>query len=340
MLKRTLILSVSLTAFMTTPAFADNNTLTIENFVGKITIENGSKLKVTHKSNSRNVDFDTSGDSLTIDGGISEPDGNDCVGYYGRGSWSFFSKKEKTGNFGGYENLDDYPELTIAAPEDVRLVITNSIPFGSVSDVSAANIKMSYCGNLKMSNINGPADIDIRGSGDISAGNIENIDASIKGSGDFEFENTKNAVISVRGSGDVEFNDADNADIKVSGSGDIEMGDIAKTLNIESAGSGDVSAGDVGEELIYKGRGSGDFELDSVSGTAEIHVSGSGDVDIRDGDVETLIIKATDASDVRFDGTAINAELTASGASDIYVNEVSGKSDTRETGSADINIGN
>lgn len=340
MLKRTFILSTALTGLIASPAFAGDTTLTIENFIGKIAIETGSKLKVTNKQNSSDVDFDRSGDTLTIDGGISEPDGEDCKGYYGRGSWSFFSKKEKKGDFGGYENLDDYPNLTISAPENVTLVIKNAIPFGTISDIGAADIEMSYCGNLKMHNIDGAANLNIRGSGDISALDIGTVKASINGSGDLEFENTTDAIIKVRGSGDVDFGDADNADITVSGSGDIEMGNIAEMLHVESAGSGDVSSGDVGGGLIYKGRGSGDFELDNVSGDADIRVSGSGDVDIHDGNVDILTIKAKGASDVRFDGTAETAELSASGASDIYVGAVTGKSETRETGSADIDIGN
>lgn len=324
------------------PAFAAEPVLTLKNYVGKITVEtsSGADLKVTQKKRAGDVDvFSKSGD-LTIDGGINDPDGDGCKGYYGKLSWSWSGKKTKNSDIGGYENLDEFPNLTITGPENLMIVIENAIPFGDIGTISGADINIDHCGKLTMADINGPAKLTIRGSGTLDAENIESLAAVIKGSGDLSFETVGDADLTIKGSGNVDFDTAASLNLEISGSGDVEADEVSGALFIQSAGSGDVSVDTVGEELTYTGRGSTDLSIDDISGRALIKVSGSGDVDIDDGTLETLIVTARGSSDVRFDGKTDDAELTASGSADIYVGEVTGEKSTSTSGSADIDIGN
>ena len=323
-------------------AQAGEATLTIKDFVGRITIETDGNqaIKVTNKTRAGDVDFDQDRESLVIDGGISNPDGDDCKGYYGNVSWSLFGKKEKKSEIGGYSDLDNYPDLTISGPEDMTLVIENSIPFGRAGNIGAADIEMQYCGRFFLGDINGPARFTVNGSGDIEAGNIETLQAKINGSGDLELRDVGDSDITIRGSGDVEFKDAENMNLSISGSGDAEGERISGAIYIKSSGSGDVDLESVDGELTYDSRGSGDLSINEVNGTAMLQVRGSGTADIDEGSLTELIVIATGSSDVHFGGRVQDADLTARGSSDVYVDTITGTRKTRTTGSGDIHIDN
>jgi len=345
MFRKLLIISVAacaVTPAFASPAFADGPTLTIENFVGRINVETapGQDLQIIDAKRDAGVDISDRSNNLTIDGGIEKHDSKRCKGYYGNISWSLFGKKEKSDQIGGYENLDDLPELTISAPDNAHIIIKNTIPFGTIGDVGSTDVQVKHCGQLTFGNIETMGKFNIHGSGDIEAGNLGSLQANITGSGDMNFGNVaKDASISVRGSGDASFGDAETLDITVSGSGDIEFETVSEALSIDSSGSGDVSGESTYGTLTYESRGSGDFNIDEVNGQADIKVAGSGDVDIDSGDVSYLKIKATGSSHVDFDGTTMDANLRASGASDIYVNKVTGQVTADESGASDIDIG-
>lgn len=324
------------------PAFAASTTLVIKDFVGTISVEtsNNADLRITKKSKSSDVEIDGSANTLVIDGGIDRPDGNKCKGYYGSVSWSLFGKKEKSERVGGYEDLDDYPKLTISAPDDVKLVIENAIPFGDAGDIGSADIELSHCGRLEVGNIAGNADIKITGSGDMSAENIGSVKARVTGSGDLEFMSTGDADLRSKGSGNIDFENADNVDLTISGSSDVNIETVTGQLSIRSSGSSDIDVETVGAGLDYEASGSGDFSAQEVNGDANISARGSSDIDIGGGNIGTLTIAARGSSDVDFGGTAQDAHLTASGSSDINVHRVEDLSHTKASGSADIDVGN
>ena len=315
--------------------------LALENFVGTLSVKTGNvdEVRIVTSKNMDDVRLKEEGGNLYIDGGIDDPDGNKCSGYYGKYSWSLFKKKEREGQFGGYEDLDDYPTLTIEAPEDVTVKIRNAIPFAEFENVGAAYANVDHCGKLVFADISGMADFSIRGSGDISAQNTGDLDVSIKGSGDVEVAASGETKIQLMGSGDVEIGETKNLDVRLYGSGDIEIDTVEGYLQAASKGSGDIEMDRVTGGLSYDGRGSGDFEVDSVDGEIEIYVAGSGDVMIDGGEASELTVTASGASDVRFGGTVENAELKASGASDIYVKKVTGQLRQRDSGASDITVG-
>jgi hypothetical protein len=345
MLKR-FSLAVLTSTFLSGIAMATSSSggpaLFIEDFVGTIKIENASsnKISITRDKNMKGVNLVEQGDSLKIDGGISDPDGNKCKGYYGSYNIGWF-KKEKSGEFGGYENLEDYPQITIRAPKDTVLVIENSIAFLTAEDIGKADMDLRYCGRVKLGNVTGNLRADIRGSADLTAGDVGIVDVSIKGSGDLDVQNAGFVALAVAGSGDAEFETVKGAKVLVSGSGDITFDDIDGSLEAHSRGSGDIEAGNIAGDFIYDAGGSGDLDIDDVTGDRiSIDVSGSGDVSIDGGDVRTLKITASGASEVDYDGTAETADLVATGASDIYVNKVTGEVRSKERGAADISVRN
>ena len=330
------------TTLLTSTALANSPELFIEDFVGTIRIENGSSetISILDDKNMKGVNLVEQSDGLKIDGGIPDPDGNKCKGYYGSYNIGWF-KKEKSGEFGGYEDLEDYPQITIRAPKDTVLVIENSIAFVRAEDLGGTDLDLRYCGKVTLGNVTGELRADIRGSADLTAGDVGNVDVDIKGSGDLDVQNAKLVSLSVAGSGDAEFNDVQAAEVSVSGSGDISFGDINGSLSAESRGSGNVDAGDVAGDLFYEAGGSGDLDIGDVTGgRVSIDVTGSGDVSIDGGDVQSLKITASGASDVDYGGTAVNADFVATGASDIDVTKVTGEVRSKERGAADISVRN
>jgi len=275
-----LTLIAALTALVA-PAFANGPELLIEDFVGTVKVENSGsdKISMTRQKNIKGVNFIEQGQDLKIDGGIKDPNGNDCKGYYGKYNITLF-KKNESGEFGGYENLEDYPQLTIKAPEDTVLVIRNSIPFLTGENFGEAYLALSSCGKVTLGNVAGNLRSKIRGSADLKAGNVGDVDIDIRGSGDVVIETAAFVALSVAGSGDAEFDNVKGADVSVSGSGDISFGNIEGDFGAESRGSGDIEAGDVVGDFVYDAGGSGDLDIDSISGDRiSIDVSGSGDVD-------------------------------------------------------------
>jgi len=339
---KTFTMATLATTLMASTALANGPELFIQDFVGTIKIENGSSdnISILQDKNMSGVNLVERGDNLKIDGGIAKPDGNKCKGYYGSYSLGLF-KKETSREFGGYEDLEDYPQISVRVPKDAILVIDNSIAFVTGEELGGTDLDLRYCGKVNLGDISGELRADIRGSADLTARNVGDVDVNIKGSGDLDVQNAGFVALSVAGSGDAEFDNVKSADVRVSGSGDISFGDINGSLLAESRGSGDIDAGNVAGDFIYDAGGSGDLDIGDVTGTRiSIDVSGSGDVSIDGGDVQTLKITASGASEVDYDGTAETADLVATGASDIYVDKVTGEVRSKERGAADISVSN
>lgn len=339
---KNIALTTLATTLLTGTAFANGPELFIEDFVGTIKIENSNsnKISITRDKNMSGVNLVEQGSGLKIDGGIERPDSDKCKGYYGSYSFGLF-KKESSGEFGGYEDLEDYPQITITAPDDTVLIIENSIPFITAEDLGATDLELRSCGKVNLGNVTGDLRANIRGSADLTAKDVGDVFVDIRSSGDLGVDNAKFVSLSVAGSGDAEFDNVVRADVSVSGSGDIELGNIAGSFAAESRGSGDIDAGNVSGDFVYDAGGSGDLDIGDVIGKRiAIDVSGSGDVNIEGGTVETLTITASGASEVDYGGTAQTADLIATGASDIWVDEVTGEVRSKERGAADISVGN
>ncbi len=334
--KAMLCTSVFMICAATAPSAFAADTLEISDFIGTINWSNGDmKVDIENKGQTK-----VSGrKSLSIDGGQNAIDGNDCKSSYGSFSIDWFGK-EKSGRFGGYENLEDFPILTVHIPEDTKVIIRNSIVFTEgTPNINEADIELRYCGALTLGDVTTMLALDNRGSADVTIGASGQIAANIKGSGDLVGGDSGDVRIHSNGSGDVELNRIASLDINSTGSGDFEAADVNGDVELSSRGSGDIELGDIIGSISYSGRGSGDLEVSSIDGAkADLTSSGSGDIDIDGGEVETLAIIANGSANIEFSGTADTATLQASGSGNIRVDRVKGDVDIRSSGSGDIDV--
>lgn len=339
---KTLLMSAAIGAALIAPAaYADSGPdLIIENFVGtvKVTSNNAGKIIITDSQNDADVSYEDTGRNLRIDGNIRKPDGNKCVGYYGRYSWSWNKKKETSGEFGGYKDLKTYPTYEISVPAGTHVKIENAILFGSFPDVGSVDADIDHCGNVRFGDISGEANVRLNGSGDFVAGNAGNVKAILNGSGDVTFETVGNLTAALRGSGDIDAGNTRSADLTLKGSGDIHIGSVDGTLDIALQGSGDVSAQDVSGAVDIQTSGSGDVEIGDVSAAVNLSSRGSSNIDVDGGTASPLTAKVSGSGTIEFDGYAKDAFLTASGSGDIYVAKASGQIRRTESGSGDIDI--
>lgn len=335
--KKTLLTCAAIASVgITSPAFA-SDTLEIRNFIGTINWSNGD-MNVDVEKNKGDTDISGRND-ITIDGGQENIDGKKCKSSYGSFSMDWFGK-EKSGNFGGYEDLEDYPILTINLPKDTNVVVQNSIIFtDGAPSIGAADLDLRHCGSVSLGDIEETLALNSRGSGNVDVGNTGQIVASLKGSGDLSGENSGEVLIQSQGSGDVDLEDVGALEVKTQGSGDFTAANVDGDATLLSRGSGDIELGDVSGSLSYASSGSGDLEVDSVTGAAlDISSSGSGDIDIDGGEVGTLTAVARGSATIEFAGEAENANLRASGSGDIRVDRVSGSVEIKSSGSGDVNI--
>ena len=138
-------------------------------------------------------------------------------------------------------------------------VIASSPSLNQVNIKGSADVYLK--GAIKGNDLN----LNIAGSGDIEAENLQytNLSAYIKGSGDIDVKNVKGTTVKtiVSGSGDVNIKGtAKWAALTVNGSGDISADKLAATEVIATvSGSGDISCY-ASKQLDAKVSGSGDIE--------------------------------------------------------------------------------
>lgn len=104
-------------------------------------------------------------------------------------------------------------------------------------------------GNVEINNVDGPLNISIHGSADITA-------SAASG----------NVQVDITGSGDVTIHDGfvDNLGINIAGSGDVRFGGTAQNAMMTIAGSGDISVEHVVNKPMKSVAGSGDIRVRRV----------------------------------------------------------------------------
>lgn len=336
--KSAIIGSIALAMMAVSPVAFAGETLEIRDFIGTITWSNGPlSVEVTKNAGDTQI---SGRSSILVDGGIEKINGRDCGSSYGRYDLDWFGKR-KEGRFGGYKNLEDYPELNITLSRDATLLIQNSVVFtDGTPDFSNVELELRHCGDVTLGNVENTLALDGRGSADVTVGNTGQIAARLRGSGDLEGGNSGDVLIKSHGSGDVDLGELSSLEISLHGSGDLDTGYIIGTVDISSHGSGDVDLNHVKGGLSYSGHGSGDLEVTSVSGSSlYLKSHGSGDVDIGGGEVRSLDITARGSATIEYSGEAETANLQASGSGDIFVDRVLGDATVKSSGSGDIDIG-
>jgi hypothetical protein len=298
------------------------DTVSIENFIGTVEIRTGnsSQINVSIENPGEHAGDPTirqTGSLVAIDGGESvrnlncnNRNGNMRIG---RGGWN---------GWRGGNPIEEYPTLTITAPESVALELRRSAFRGETGNLGSADITMSSCGDLVMGDIAGMANINISGSGDITAGTV---------GGDLD--------ISINGSGDVELGDVGGAvEIGIAGSGDVVMADVRGDTDININGSGDVGFADIGGVTVRVG-GSGDIAADSMNGAFFARINGSGDIEIDGGRAEPFEAQIAGSGDIAFDGTAVNVEINENGSGDVDIADIEGSISWRRHGRTILRAG-
>ena len=316
-MKNLISLTALSAALLSTPAFADEaQSLLIKDFIGIVNITTGDSFNVSDDKDGIHEIRDT---GLIIDGNQTV-DHSRCKS---SGSTIRISigKKNLFTQFGGYKNLEDYPNLDITVPEGTHLEITDSVIFGTGEDFGSIDVHIKSCGSLEIGDVNGPAELKISGSGDFAAGNM------------------KSTNLRISGSGDAAIGDMTNAIIKVSGSGDLEGGNIIGNAKIKTTGSGDIELGALTGDIVYEGRGSSDLFLDQVNGRASINLTGSGDVEIDKGTIPELLLTSRGSSEFDFGGTAGDVTVVTSGSSEVDIDDATGEREVKTSGSAEVKIG-
>lgn len=128
-------------------------------------------------------------------------------------------------------------------------------------------------------------EVDIKGSGDVSLkGLIQGADLNmdITGSGDIEAENLQYTNLSafVKGSGDMKVKNAKVTTVKtiITGSGDVNIKGTAQKATLATNGSGDISADKlIAADVVATILGSGDIAC-YASKKLDAKVNGSGDI--------------------------------------------------------------
>ncbi|MGJ8560807.1 MAG: GIN domain-containing protein [Litorimonas sp.] len=275
--KRAIVLAALMTSAMVVPASATD--ITIENFVGKVTVVAGNDGVEVVRQGEERADYRDGRDQIFIDGGLSNKDRNEACNGSGM-SWNLdFGGRRSEGN----TRLEDYPELIISVPNGSNLTIRDSaLALDSQVDLGDADFDVGGCFDLKIASAD-KLTLDKSGSGEIEIGTVGTLNINKSGSGDVEVERANSFELDQSGSGDVDVDRVDGpVTIEKSGSGDIEIGQVDGNFSIEKSGSGDVEVnGGTIPELSVRNSGSGDVDINAAVGDAYVRASGASDVYVK-----------------------------------------------------------
>ncbi len=199
----------------------------------------------------------------------------------------------------GSVSAEDLPRVTIRAPRNVEISRSGA---GSleIGPTESLNLDFSSCGTGTLGDVAGELDVDLAGSGRVTAGAAHSLNADVAGSGELSTGAiTEGASVDIAGSGTVRIASLggdlsadgagsgnlavlagaiNDANVDLAGSGDVDIGATVRSLNVSIVGSGSVDvAAEVGS-IEADIAGSGDVTARSVTGTISKDVWGSGDV--------------------------------------------------------------
>jgi hypothetical protein len=235
--------------------------LKVEDLVGTLTIDvkdsgpmtvevSGDKNRVGH------IDVSQDGNTLDIDGENS--DENDSV--WDWKNWFNF----KDGAQRHTTNL--FVRVTIPKGTEVRVEdLVGNANIGDTYGVIhfGAAATTAQIGRVK------EAHIDVGGSGKITVGSTQGVDADIAGSGDVTLGPVAGGMkIDIAGSGDISTPRVDGpVHVEIAGSGSVKIADgKADPLHVEIMGAGNFSFGGVANNPHIEAVGSGSVKIKSYTG--------------------------------------------------------------------------
>ncbi|HTP78107.1 MAG TPA: DUF2807 domain-containing protein [Rhizomicrobium sp.] len=161
-------------------------------------------------------------------------------------------------------------------PVDLESVSSNA----TIGKVTQAKISLGGSGKIAVADVSGDLELDIAGSGRITAGHAGNVRADIAGSGDAQIGSVSNGVtVDIAGSGDFTAAKVNGpVHVDIAGSGNVKIADgVADPLKVDILGAGDLYFGGVAVNPSISAMGSGNVHLKSYRGK----LSNDGMADVR-----------------------------------------------------------
>lgn len=181
----------------------------------------------------------------------------------------------------GVGNLSngDLPIIYIKVPMDAK-VSAGGATYGQLGASNTLELNHGGCGNWSVGNVAGKAEINIGGSGDVTAANTGDAEVNIGGSGNFKGGTVNHLEANIGGNGDVTVDQVTGPiEVNIGGSGNVAIaGGNSGDLEVNIAGSGDVRHGGGVKDLEVNIVGSGDVRVKSVAGKVSKSVMGSGHI--------------------------------------------------------------
>jgi hypothetical protein len=178
----------------------------------------------------------------------------------------------------------DMPQVVIRTPRDAKVEAGGAV-FGSVGRAASVELGNAGCGDWTVANVEGLLHVSQAGSGDTRAGAAGQAKIRTAGSGDVWMTDVRGPVeVDIAGSGDVSVGQiAGPLEVRVAGSGDVKVaGGHATQMSVAIAGSGDVDFRGTADTLKTRVMGSGDVHVREVKGPISKMVMGSGSVSVGD----------------------------------------------------------
>ena len=265
---------------------ADIPSVEIRNAVATVEVlaENRSDIAVTLSQGSSNlppVRIEHQGGHWVLDGGVGEGR-TSCLGNtLWFGSSSVGGQRVRVRGLTTVR-LRDAPHIVVHMPLDVRLAADGAV-FGTVSPSASLGLSARGCGDWRLGEVRGDAELSMNGSGDVRGEGAGRVKGAIVGSGDLSLTEARGgADLSVNGSGDVHLARVEGpVRASVAGSGDIRIADgHAPQIQVSLNGSGDFTFGGAAGSVQAATAGSGDIRIHSATGPVSSSKAGSGDITI------------------------------------------------------------
>ena len=151
-----------------------------------------------------------------------------------------------------------------------------------IGRVGPANVSLAGAGRLDIAAVQGPLHLEIGGSGKVTVGPVQSVDADIGGSGDAQFGAIAGGLkLDIAGSGDVSAARVNGpTHVDIAGSGSVRIADgTADPLHVDIMGAGNFVFGGVAVDPHIDAVGSGNVKLKSYRG----HLDTEGMADVKIG---------------------------------------------------------
>ncbi len=173
----------------------------------------------------------------------------------------------------------DLPVIYIKVPMNAK-VAAGGATYGKMGASSTLEFSQGGCGNWTLGDVGGKSEINIGGSGDVTAGNARDLNVNIGGSGNYRGASAEDLEANIGGNGDISLARINGtAEVNIGGSGNVIVTDgQMPRLEVNVAGSGDVRFGGEAKDVEVNIVGSGDVRIKKVTGKVSRSIMGSGNV--------------------------------------------------------------